>query len=662
MAQISINNKVLSNIESDNIAEILNCMIDDELSKDIENVDTAFVDECVNALLELEKESNHLAILVPLISSDKFLKRITNSNRSAFKNLNVFAKTAIIAAIIASSTFTANAMVQSVTGVDIISTIAKKIEQSIGSSVNNDADSFNEDYSDLFEKTTTRASEPASSQANNNDSKNITASAQNTDEEVSKQNITSNDNGYDENETTTVVTTKEPTTAAKPIITQKDEKNRTLVGIYADITNFKTDYIYGEKFSYDGLKLYANYDDDSHEALSLNDCYYTKIYTTNETANYTLAIIYKTCKLEIDITVRPDEDTRGSDICSNSNFDYLLTSKGAYITAYKGKAESLAMNYVDGNKVIAIGAGIFENNNVKEVSAEYVTKIFENAFKNCTSLIKCNTPNAVYIGASAFDGCEKLNNISYSDSITYLGTTAFRKTAVENAIIPSGIIKIPDYLYEDCTQLKQVDFKGRVTEIGKSSFAGCTVLERINGCESIVTVNNYAFYDDELMDFDAFPQNIKSVGECAFYLCQNLSIGSLPQSITSLGKSSFAYCTGLTELTIPKGITVIPYEAFRGCGAKTVSIPEGVVTIEDYALRAIKATEITLPNSLKKIGSNGIYSPLLRKIYMGKNLEEIADDAIYPSRSVVLYVYKDSLAMEYAIDKSINYEIINLGK
>lgn len=673
MAQISINNRVLCNIKGDNLADVLNNMIDDELSKDVENIDTVFVDECVNALLEFENDNNNLSVLIPLVSSNEFLKKLTRDKHSSFKNLNIFARSAIIAAIIAGSTFSVNAMVQSITGTDIISAIAEKISQAASDASDGDnTDSFDGVRADISVETTTAAlptetathkSEPENAEK----SESAYASAvagQETDNAPpdetqtvqTAQTAQAESLEITEEESTSV--TVENTASAKPVITEKSMQNKVFTEITADISQMKTDYIYGEKISFDGLKLYANYSDCSREPVKLTDCYYSKIYNTNETADYTLTIIYKTCTLKIKITVRPDEDTRGSEICSNSDFDYLLTDSGAYITAYKGSSTSLVLDYVDGNRVIAIGAGIFENNGVEEISADYVTKIFENAFKDCTSLVKCDMPNTVYIGESAFEGCEKLKEISYSDNISCFGASAFGKTALQSAVIPQSITEIPDYLFTDCSELTQVTFKGSVTQIGKWSFADCTALEKVIGCEDIISVGDYAFYNDDTVDFDVFPKGIETVGDCAFYLCQSLSIGSLPQKITALGKSSFAYCSGLTELTIPQGITVIPYEAFRGTGAKTVAIPEGVEVIEDYALRATKATAISLPNSLKRIGAYGIYSPLLRKIYVNRDIEEIADNAVYPGRSVTLYVYDGSVGLKYAAEKSIGYEII----
>ena len=121
MARININKQTVANIADDDIIKTLQKMIFVELEKPEEEVNTDFVDECVNALLEIEKDENKgFAVLVPLVSSEQFLQNITKTHTLTWKNLNKAIKIAIVAAALAGSTFTANAAVKAVTGVDVI--------------------------------------------------------------------------------------------------------------------------------------------------------------------------------------------------------------------------------------------------------------------------------------------------------------------------------------------------------------------------------------------------------------------------------------------------------------------------------------------------------------------------------------------------------------
>lgn len=644
MTHIELNKRIIENINNENLISLLNNMIDEELSHNIDEIDTDFVDKCVNALLELETEQNNFIVLVPLISSEKFLKKITGNN---FKKLNIFARTAIIAAIIAGTTFTANAGIQELTGVNIIDNIVSAIEQkfntdnydsnqntamiddtSINSSINNSTD-------EKIETTYENNSKSTASQTQN--SRYETENKNRNEPIITDKNTSDQESSYDEE----VITTRQQKTiiSSSPVNQKPVPGNDKLkvTSLTADISNVKTDYIYGEKISYDGIILTVTYSDGSNKNIDINDCYYTKIFTSDKTANYTLEVIYESCKIEFEINFRPNEQTRGSVLYKTNDFDYLRTNSGAYITAYNGRSTNVTIDFIDSIKVISIG---------------------DNAFKGNTIIENCSIPYVTYIGNNAFEGCENLKAINYSKDVEHFGTAAFKNTGITNITISENITKIPNYLFDSCKNLKEVTLTNNVTEIGTSAFAECEMLEKVNGCKNIKIVNSYAFYDDSKVNFDTFPRGIEIVGDCSFYLCQKLNIGSLPQSIKHLGRSSFAYCTLLTELTIPKDITIIPYEAFRGCGATSVTINEGVTEIEDFALRAVKTKELRLPSTLKKLGADSIYSQTLMKIYLNRELEMIADTAIYPSKAVTLYIYPDSAGLDYAVKNALNYKII----
>ena len=73
MANININSKVLTNLQSEDIALMINNVIDAELQKDVSQMETALIDECVDLLIKIEQaENDKFNALIPLVSSDKF--------------------------------------------------------------------------------------------------------------------------------------------------------------------------------------------------------------------------------------------------------------------------------------------------------------------------------------------------------------------------------------------------------------------------------------------------------------------------------------------------------------------------------------------------------------------------------------------------------------
>lgn len=656
MACIDIDSKVLCNFNNENIAAALNEIIDKELSKDVSRMNVGLIDQCVDALLELEKEEdNSFKVLIPLMSSSDFLKKL-QPTQNKFKSLNVFARASLVAAILAASALTANAAYKNATGVDLLQNLSRVIQTKLEDSGIIKTDKQNDNDIELIEDN----KNPIKTNEINNTQETTTHQEITTEKEkvVSVKNVPSlsptstattttkphidqlGDDEEDDETTTTPSTTKkqpENTTEKASIVEPEYEPEKAYVkALEAEYDNFKTDYIYGEELSYNGLKLKAVMSDESKKEVALSDCDYTKSLNMNTTADYTLRIIYENCVVKIKITVRPDEETRGSEICSNDDFDYFLSSKGAYVTRYKGSDTEINMNVIEGKSVYAIGANVFKNSNIKKITAVYVKKIF----------------------ASAFENCKELENAVFSDNITYLGEAVFRDSAVKELTLTGSLSEIPESLCENCKQLKSVVLPENTKVVSKSAFSECSALEDLKNTNNIETADDFAFYNCENAQTDSSLSNIKKAGEYAFAYCKKIDFGKLSKDIEEFDKYSFAYCNKLTEVTIPEGTTIIPEGAFRGAHISTLYLPEGLKEIDDYAFMSTEFRELNVPDSVEKVGTYGLYSVRLRNISFGKNIEKLGENAIFKSTRLNMSVYKDTVPYQYAIDNKINYTVI----
>lgn len=702
MAHINIDKALVIDMYSDDIKKVLQDLMMAELEKDDNEIDTDFVDECVNALLDIEKEDNGFVALVPLLKSEQFLSRITGSNISRWKNLNRLTRVAVVAAVLAGSTFTANAAVEAVTGVNLMEEVGQSVQNTLRSmgvikSRGIDVVDGEDDDDDVVtttttttekvteittepttqETTTVTTTEPTTTKrhgidvvdGDDDDDDETTTTKKPTTTKKHGIDVVDGEDDDDDVVTTTKPTTTEPSTVKPPepttipnVIGGDDEVEEPvevkLTGLAAEYDNFKIHYVYGEELSYDGLTLKAVYSDGSTKEISLDDCVYTKRVDMTTTADYTLTIYYQGCNLEIQITVRPDENTRGAGVYSNDDYDYLLTDEGAYITKYKGNESRINLDEVDGNKVIAICEGVFEGKEVEMITAQEVQIIYDNAFKDCENLIDCFVPSAVSIGNSAFENCTSLKSAVFSHKLTHLGEKAYKNTAVENVTIPSGITVIPAKLFEDCKKLTEVTFEGRVTEIEKDAFNSCDELEMVYGTEYLKTVGEKAFFYDTKVNFGSQPADLENVGAYAFSNCNSLDFGPL-NNIKTFDVGSFEYCWLLKEITIPKGTKEIPNYSLIGTRLERLDIPEGVQSIGEYALSATMISELHLPRSLKYIGNMGLYITRLRNVYFECNNVEISDNAFFNSSRLTFYVYNYSTGMKYAVDNDIKFELLD---
>lgn len=388
----------MSNIKNENLISLLNAVIDRELDKDVSQVNTSLVEECIDLVLKLEQEENSdFRVFVPLITSDEFLKRIAPENKGWFKRLNVFARAAVVAAIVATGTITVNATVRAITDYDILGELNKKIVSIFSNDKyekledNTYVQSENED----FEQVSENADEPLENEnkaANKNAGS--TQASNNTSLEEKTESGVIKDFGKRPNK---VVIPSVPSGVELP-----QEAGKTLVGVYLDSSNMKTNYIYGEAFSYDGLELYCVYSDGSRRELDYSSCDRTANIDTTKTGNYVVKLVYLNTVVEIDVSVRPNEETRYSEICTNGEYEYLLTDEGAYITAYSGKEDNIVLDSVDSKPVVSIENGVFEGRNIKAFSSTSLRKVGTGAFANCTKLKTVDIPNVSVVENRAF--------------------------------------------------------------------------------------------------------------------------------------------------------------------------------------------------------------------------------------------------------------------
>lgn len=687
--EFTVNERTINTIISDgksneDIIMFLNQVIDEEFEKDEPNCD--LIDDCINAIADISENAEMPALR--LVVTCNSIKEIVNPKRKAWKQLNVALRVAIIAAIIASSTFTVNAAVKLVTNVDIIG----KIVHSISSFINRNDDD-GELTTELFVPVTTTTT----TQTTTNVGASIARPLETIEETTTQKHIEIID-AEDDEETTQVetsiteestieemtqpetCTTEEFTTEeiTQTSTTSQDTINTTenvtqptdpyteppiveFTGIRAEFNSFKTAYIYGESLSYDGLKIYACYSDHTENEVPLDSCAYSKNLDMNITANYTLSVTYKGCTVKADITVRPDEATRFSDICENDDWKYLLTENGAYITAYKGNDKDISVDSIDSKPVVAITGKVFKDSDITSFSSSTLKVIYQEAFENCQSLVKCDTPNVVSIGNSAFKNDNKLVELKFSSSLNKLGTNAFEKTAITELTVPSSIIAIPDYLCNNCEKLEKVVFKGNVTEVGDMAFNSCYELKNVVGAGRIKNVGFFAFNENEQMKLDEIPK-LENVGASAFSYCISVEFGRIGNSFKSLGANAFDNCEGITEVVIPSAVEVVPASCFNGVDLTALTIENGVREIKTSAFRSNDLTSITIPKSVEYIGEYALYSTKLRAITIKGMETEIAPTAFYISKRVTINGYENSSAQKFAEDNSIKFVKLEEGE
>lgn len=660
---ITVNEKSLSLLinETDSnadIIEFLNAVIDEEIEK--ENPDCDLIDECINAIADIENTDAKLPAIRIALTPDS-IRKIVNPKRTSWNNLNRALRIAIVAAVIATGTFTVNAAVKTATGVDVIKEIASAVVEVFNSSKNDKEAEYENNFNLVSEQTTSDVSE---------------------NEPQTEEQTQSQQDGVVNVKPQTAKSASGSSSPDKPLITQptvsyapavNNGKNNgsssgnanstqpVFTGVEAQYADMKRNLIVGEKLSYDGMRVYAHYSDGSKKQVPIEDCTRPTAFDTSKVGDYSLKVQYQSAVFTFGVTVRPDEETRYSTICENKDYNYLLTSRGAYVVKYKGSSKSLNLNSIDGNSVYAVTSSAFEGLNIKEITSNSIVKVYARAFRNCTSLKKCNMPRCSIICNDAFYGCNGLDEFTLAPKLTSIGSGSFAKSNIQSVTLSADITKIPDFAFSECKNLTDVNMLGKVASVGKNAFCECESLLNVNGTAYIVSVDDFGFYGCEFMEFDSELVRLHSAGNCAFAMCKSACLGDL-YGLTNIGVQAFQYCSNIDSVYITGNVKVIPNAAFQGAHIKTLTIDDGVEIIEPYAFMSTLIGELYLPPSVKEIGTYAFYTSAIRTVKGGKNVSEVGSRAFYPSKRLTIYVDENNALSRYASDNGIKCIVGNTGE
>ena len=264
-------------------------------------------------------------------------------------------------------------------------------------------------------------------------------------------------------------------------------------------------------------------------------------------------------------------------------FIEYTSTDGAVVTPY---AEDFGANLI---------SNVYENGKGRIYFDGAITKIGENAFRNCSTLSGITIPNGVIECCSnAFNGCSLLSRVDITDLSAWCGIDFGKVYAnplcygsklylngVESTdlTIPSDVTAIKQYAFYGCTSLVSVTIHDKVISIGGSAFGACVSISRVditdlsawcridfaNGSANPLFNGGKLYLSGtELTDL-TIPSDITSINGFTFSGCTSLTSVAIHNQVASIGRSVFSSCTGLTSVTIGNSVTSIDELAFYRC-------------------------------------------------------------------------------------------------
>lgn len=238
------------------------------------------------------------------------------------------------------------------------------------------------------------------------------------------------------------------------------------------------------------------------------------------------------------------------------------------------------------NSVTSIGKNAFANcENFKYVDSTgtesqlnlgNITAIDESTFEGCTSLSQINiTDKITVINANAFKGCTGLTNINMPDSIASIGESAFEdcKNFYGNLyngatfpptsfIMPKNLTTIGKYCFKN-TSIIALTLPSGLTKIPDMAFANCSFLTEIFtlNATKLKEIGTKAFFGTNMCGYSrllTLPNSVEIIGDSAFDGCNYIRNFTLPLNLKKMGNRCLATGTSETTITINKGLSTPP--------------------------------------------------------------------------------------------------------
>lgn len=288
------------------------------------------------------------------------------------------------------------------------------------------------------------------------------------------------------------------------------------------------------------------------------------------------------------------------------------------------------------------------------------------------------------IGEFAFYGCSGITDVTFGNTLTDIGYSAFRSSSIKSVRLPASVKNIGDGAFGYCSYLTDIsvddgneayiDVNGvlytkdmkklvsypdnrsgvtytipdGVVELGGTSFGNSKNLGEIRLPASLTSISSASSMkggylkkiivnseNPSYTDIDGVLFS-KDREELILFPKNHGKSYNIPEGTVTVGADAFSLCDALTKVTFPKTVTVIKHDAFYGCSnLENLALSEGLVSIDAYAFAYCDAlARVVIPDSVTTLGNNAFYwCDSLQTIQLGLGVRSIGDNCFYSGYS-----------------------------
>ena len=349
-----------------------------------------------------------------------------------------------------------------------------------------------------------------------------------------------------------------------------------------------------------------------------------------------------------------------------------LPSKLAYIdgSAFFGATAMTSINVAGNNRNFVSSGGVLFNKTKSTLIAypagitnayelpDITRKIDSYAF-GYTRLTEIDLKNVTSIGEDAF-AYGKISGIVIPDSVTTMGSGAFRNSMISYVSIGGGLDNIPSLAFSCCSYLGKVEIPENIREIGGEAFEKTSLCEvRFSENGSLLSIGPNSF-DSCLIEILNFPDSLIKIEKGAF--SNNLNLTTVTwgkeSSLQSIGKDAFYRAVSLQAVVFPENLQSIGEGAFSETASlQTVKFRENLQSIGSYAFSGSGLeNSVVIPASVTDLGE-GAFS----YCYHLSEIKVDAGNKTYIDYDGVVYTRGGDVIVEYPVGKTLTEYTVRDG-
>ena len=175
------------------------------------------------------------------------------------------------------------------------------------------------------------------------------------------------------------------------------------------------------------------------------------------------------------------------------------------------------------------------------------------------------------IGQAVFKDNNIIKEITIPSSVKVVHYDSFTNCHIEKAIIGEGTKMLPNFLFKNCTKLKEIIFPESLEKMDTAVFEGCTSLESIIFPDTVNIDNAYSLLRDCVnLKYVKLPSTMKQIPQYMFSGCISLETIEIPEGVVEIETHFIQNCNNIKTIIIPNTVTALEYDAFIESGVEKI--------------------------------------------------------------------------------------------